>query len=264
MAKWKKIVKDIFPPVLLRFITGFFYGWYGNFSKWEDALKKSSGYDSDIILEKVKASALKVKNGSAAHERDSVLFGKVVYSFPLLSGLMWIAARNNGKLNVIDFGGSLGSSYFQNRLFLDSLSAVNWCVVEQPGFVIAGIKYFEDDKLHFFYSIEECMNTHHIDVIILSSVLQYIEKPFVLLDQILSVGFKYIVIDRTPFIIGNDRITVQRVHPRIYKGSYPCWFFNEEKFVNRIKDYYNIVIEFDALEEANIQSKFKGFIFQRK
>jgi putative methyltransferase (TIGR04325 family) len=264
MGKWKKVIKDIFPPVLLRILTGFFYGWHGNFSRWEEALVESSGYDSDVILEKVKASALKVKIGSSAYERDSVLFEKTEYSFPLLSGLMWIAARNKGKLNVMDFGGSLGSSYFQNRLFLDSISEVNWCIVEQPGFVKAGIEYFEDEKLHFFYSIDECMNSYDIDVIILSSVLQYIEKPFVLLDQIMSAGFKYILIDRTPFINRNDRITLQKVHPGIYKGSYPCWFFNKDRFINRINNYYKLVIEFDALDEANIRSEFKGFIFQKK
>ena len=176
---------------------------------------------------------------------------------------MWIAAQNNGKLNVMDFGGSLGSSYFQNKLFLNSLTKVNWCIVEQPGFVKIGTESFEDDCLHFFNSINECLDSFDIDVVILSSVLQYIEKPFVLLDQIISTGISYLIIDRTPFVAGTDRITVQRVHPKIYRGSYPCWFFNEEKFIARITKEYMLVVEFDALDKANISSKFKGFIFQK-
>ena len=75
--------------------------------------------------------------------------------FLLLSGLLWIAVRNNGKLNVLDFGGSLGSSYFQNKFFLDNLTDVNWCIVEQPEFVRTGNEYFDDQKTSFFNSIEE-------------------------------------------------------------------------------------------------------------
>jgi putative methyltransferase (TIGR04325 family) len=263
LEKWKKVIKDFVPPVVARFITGFFYGWHGNFSSWNEAVEKSGGYDSQIILEKVKISALKVKNGLAAYERDSLIFDHVEYSFSLLSGLMWIAAQNNGKLNVMDFGGSLGSSYFQNKLFLDSLTDVNWCIVEQPGFVKTGIESFEDKNLHFFDSIDACLNSYDIDVMILSSVIQYVEKPFILLDQIISTGINYLIIDRTPFIEGTDRITVQKVHPKIYRGSYPCWFFNEEKFLARIKKDYDLVVEFDALDKANISSKFKGFIFKK-
>ena len=39
------------------------------------------------------------------------------YQFPLLSGLLYAAARDGG-LSVVDFGGALGSTYFQCRDFL--------------------------------------------------------------------------------------------------------------------------------------------------
>lgn len=259
----KNKIKDLLPPALIRSLTGLFYGWHGNYASWSDALKKCRGYDSHSILEKVKDSALKVKNGSAVYERDSLIFDHIEYSFPLLSGLLFIAGQNNNKLNILDFGGSLGSSYFQNKYFLDSLTEVNWFVVEQPDFVKAGKELFEDKQLHFINSVEECFKDHSVDAVLLSSVLQYLEKPYVLLEEILSNNPEYIIIDRTPFITRTDRITVQKVNPRIYQGSYPCWFFNEEKFVSVFKSHYSMILEFDALDKANISSKFKGFIFRR-
>jgi putative methyltransferase (TIGR04325 family) len=259
----KKIIKDSIPPVLLRKITGIFYGWHGNFSSWSEAKENSAGYDSMEILNKVKYSALKVKNGMAVYERDSLLFDHIEYSFPLLSGLLWIAGRNNGKLNVMDFGGSLGSSYFQNKFFLDTLSDVNWCIVEQPEFVKTGREKFEDQRLHFFNSIDECLKSCDVHLVLLSSVLQYLEEPYSLLEKIIMKNPEYIIIDRTPFVKGNDRITVQTVNPKIYKGSYPCWFFNEEKFISSLTKEYKLVLEFDALDKANISSEFKGFIFQK-
>jgi putative methyltransferase (TIGR04325 family) len=260
----KELLKDLLPPLFLRRMKGISHGWYGKYSSWSKALEKCSGYNSHSILEKVTASALKVKEGSSAYERDSMLFDKTEYSFALLAGLMWIAAGNCGRLNVLDFGGSLGSSYFQNKKFLDSLDEINWCIVEQPGFVKAGIKYFADNRLHFFHTIEECLDKFDIDVIVFSSVLQYMEEPFGLLEQVSNTGIPNMIIDRTPFVHGSDRITVQMVNPRIYRGSYPCWFFNEKNFLTRIEKGYDLIAEFDALDQANIRSKFKGFILRKK
>jgi putative methyltransferase (TIGR04325 family) len=177
---------------------------------------------------------------------------------------MWISALGSGKINVLDFGGSLGSTYFQNRLFLDTLNEVNWCIVEQPDFVSAGQENFTSDRLHFFYSIEDCLKSYKIGVILLSSVLQYLEKPYVFLDMIKSLECNYLIIDRTPFIRGKDRITVQKVNPKIYKGSYPCWFFNESAFLNFICSSYDIITEFESMDIANITSEFKGFILKKR
>ena len=79
-----------------------------------------------------------VVDGRAAYERDSVLFEEVEYVWPLLASLMWVGARHLGSLNVLDFGGSLGSTYFQNRIFLATLPSVRWNIVEQPRHVEVG------------------------------------------------------------------------------------------------------------------------------
>jgi putative methyltransferase (TIGR04325 family) len=261
-GKAKTILKKILPGSLLRFASGIIYGWHGNFDTWEDAKKRCTGYDSELIISKVRSSLISVKNGEAAYERDSVLFQKIQYSYAVLSGMMWIAAQNGGKLNVLDFGGSLGSTYYQNKIFLDSLAEVNWCIVEQPGFVNIGLKEFANDNLHFSNSIEECLNSFGIDVVLFSSVLQYLEEPYKMLASIKSLRIKNIIIDRTPFVSGMDRITIQRVNPSIYYASYPCWFFNKEKFENYLMPEYKLILDFDALDRANIKSEFKGYFYQ--
>lgn len=261
----KELLKEYLPPIFLRKITGLFYGWSGNYKYWEDAKRHSTGYDSDLILNKVKDALLKVKNNEAASERDSINFDKIFYSFPVLSALLWIANQNKGELNLIDFGGSLGSSYFQNKKFLASLNKVNWNIVEQKHFVECGKQYFQDEHLQFFENIEACMKIHNTDTILLSSVLQYIEKPYQLLDYIFQQKFKYIIFDRTPFMINKkDRITIQKVHPKIYKATYPCWFFNEENFIRYFSKQYELITEFDSLDKANLRSVFKGYLFKIK
>jgi len=263
MKRFKNIIKTLIPNFVLNFIIGFFYGWRGNYSNWEEASKKCTGYNAEIILEKVKKSALMVKTGQAIYERDSVIFSRIQYSYPVLSGLLWVAAQNKGQLRVLDFGGSLGSSYYQNKTFLDSLSDVKWNIVEQSNFVKIGQENFTDKRLHFYYSINECIKSNEIDIILISSVLQYIEKPYELLNEIKKTGFKFIIIDRTPFINGIDRITIQKVPGKIYKAKYPCWFFNKKRFINYMSPDYELITEFDALDHSNIKSEFKGFIYRK-
>jgi putative methyltransferase (TIGR04325 family) len=260
--KIKAALKMVIPPVVIRSFTGLFYGWHGNYSNWGEARVKSTGYDSTSILEKVSASARGARDDSSKIERDSVLFRKSEYPLPVLCGLLWSAAVNNGKLNVLDFGGSLGSTYYQNKLFLDAIGEVNWCIVEQAGFVREGKENFANERLHFFYSVEDCIRTYKINVVLLSGVLQYLEKPYEQLETIFSYRIEHLIVDRTPFIRGKERITIQRVHPSIYKATYPCWFFNKSMFLSLVTTYYDLVLEFDALDKANIQSEFKGFIFR--
>ena len=257
---------------LIRFLLyrKYKYGWHGNYSSWEDAKKDSVGYDSDLILDKVKNSLLDVKNGEAIYERDSILFDKIEYSWPLLAALLWIANKNMGKLNIIDFGGSLGSTYFQNRPFLKDLSELRWNIIEQKKFVECGQHYFEDDHLKFYFNLDECIAQQDPDAIILSSVLQYIESPYDLLEKIIGLNFTYIIFDRTSFLEhGKDRITVQKVPIHIYNASYPAWVFEKKKLLDFFKGKYELIAEFEAYVGnefyigTNIKAGDKGFIFRR-
>jgi len=92
-------------------------------------------------------------------------------------GIAGAAARNVGVLNVLDFGGSLGSSYFQNRELLKILPTIRWNVVEQAHYVKAGQTYIQDEQLRFYPSIHECLAENKVNAILLSSVLQYLSDP---------------------------------------------------------------------------------------
>lgn len=267
----KFISSELLPPALYRVYQGSRQDnidFSGDYAAWGEARQQCTGYDAEAILEKVKASALKVKYGEAVYERDSVLFDKVQYSFPVLAGLLRVATMNAGKLRVLDFGGSLGSSYYQCRSFLSHLREVQWCIVEQPGYVACGRKYFEDETLCFFGTIDDCLQVKNIDVVLLSSVIQYLPDPHDFLRQLVQYGFRHIVIDRTAFIEGDrDRLTVQTVPEWIYKASYPAWFLNEEGFLSHFQKDYSLITDFDSFGYDCVDGKrvwFKGFIFEQQ
>jgi putative methyltransferase (TIGR04325 family) len=214
------------------------YGWFGDYPSWEHATAQTTGYDSDLILNKVKTALLKVKNGEAVYERDSVNFDEIQYSWGALSGLLYAAQEQKDSLTILDFGGSLGSGYYQNRLALKFVPNLSWNIIEQSHFVKTGNDNFKNNQLSFYENIETYNNVHkYTDVLLLSSVIQYIEKPFELLDTLLQLNPNMIIIDITTFTHeGRDMITIQKVPPFIYDASYACWFFDQEKFMNYFSD----------------------------
>jgi putative methyltransferase (TIGR04325 family) len=266
--KLKTIVEEWLPPVFLRWYRAYVhpYGYFGSYDSWEAVLQKTTGYDSEVILNKVKKAMLQVKEGRAVYERDSVLFDKTQYSWPLLAGLLRIAALNKNRLSVLDFGGALGSSYYQNKVFLSDLAELRWSVVDQEPFVRCGKEYFTTNHLKFYYDIETSRNYENPDVIILSGVLQYLKHPYQFIDSMLEGRFDHIIVDRTSFLLSDeDRLTLQKVCPKIYNASYPAWFLSINKFKQIFRREYNLLIEFETLGKSNLpKSIFKGFIFSRK
>lgn len=268
----KDIIKMLTPPVILnlsdRLLSDQYYGLSGDYSRWNDAMAASTGYDSEIILEKTKEALLKVKNGEAVYERDSVLFDDIQYSWPLLAGLLWVAARYGGKLNVLDFGGSLGSTFFQNRCFLTSLPmGVRWNIVEQIRYVENGKKWFENDFLHFYSDLSVCLAETKPNVALLSSVLQYLEHPYLVLDQIQNISCNVVIIDRTPFWNGpEDHLCVQTVPPDIYPASYPSWIFSRKRFYDHVQRNWQVLAEFDNSDKlpGPVSFDYQGVIIVRR
>ncbi len=237
--------------------------WSGDYLTWEDACRDAAGYDEASILEKVFEANMKVKRGEAVYERDSVVFNHIEYSWPLLSGLMWGAALHQGNLRMIDFGGSLGSTFRQNKFFLNTLSNVSWNIVEQPHFVEAGQKYFLENDLFFFESIQACCACKQIDGILFSSVLQYLEDPYAFLKSLREYCFDYILIDRTPFSPDDkDKITVQHVPDEIYKASYPCHFLSSSRFLEAIGEKEYRIVEWFVPELEKTLS-YRGCFLKR-
>lgn len=223
------------------------YGWFGNYPTWQEAVRVSDGYDKHNILEKTKAALLKVKSGEAVYERDSVLFEKKMYPFPLITYLLHSAKQKRTPLNILDFGGSLGSTYFQIREFLSPDLCSGWNIVEQAHYIDCGRLFFEDEVLKFHYSIEDCLAHGPVDLAILSSVVQFLPEPHAFLEKLAAYGFRHIIFDRTFFVNGDcDRITVQNVWPSVYEASYPSWFFNEEGFLRHFQANYITGGEFSS------------------
>jgi putative methyltransferase (TIGR04325 family) len=253
-----------------RFLLGTGNHFAGHYANWEKAVTAASGYDKSAIFEKVKASALRVKTGEAAYERDSIVFDKIQYSWPVLSGLMLSAATNQGRLSVLDFGGSLGTSYFQNRKFLRQLQDVKWGIVEQAHFVACGKEQFLNEELRFYETVAACEKEQKPNVILLGSTLQYLREPQETLKELTATSATLMIIDKTPFSESEtNKITVQQVPASIYKASYPMWVLSKSRFMDEMEQHWELVEEFENEEGwakvyKGIRFCFQGMIFMKR
>ena len=254
----KYFVFQKIPPRVFVFLRG--QGWRGNFKSWTEARRLTTGYDAPNIIEKSKKFQLDFI------EKQNTQDPHAQYPWELLSALMWVAARNKGRLNVIDFGGALGGMYYQNKFFFDQIESVKWNVIEQSHFIELGKKEFETDVLKFYFTVDECLaqNTSLPNCILFGSVLQYLEKPYEILEYLLSKKINCIFITRTGFIKNKpDRITIQKVPKNWYDASYPCWIFEERKFIDFFHQHgYELIFDYKEKHQLNIPSEYKGCVFK--
>jgi putative methyltransferase (TIGR04325 family) len=244
------------------------YGWHGNYKSWQQALQNCTAYDADIIIEKVRQNALKVQKGEAVYERDGVLYNTVQYDYALLAALLYIASLHNNNLSVFDFGGALGTSYHQNKYFLQHLNSLHWSITEQPKFVTIGKNEFTTAQLHFYNTLDELLKEQHPNVALISSSQSYVEQPYTVMQQIADADFEFVIIDHTGFIDApEDRLTIQKVPPFFYEASYPCWFFSKQKFLHFWQQQYEVITTFQSGHSFMLGNKvmfYEGMLLKKK
>jgi putative methyltransferase (TIGR04325 family) len=259
----RPFIPPAFLPVLRR-LRPPAVGFSGNYASWTAAAADASGYDSAAILERVVAATRQVAAGKAVFERDSVLFDRVEYSWPLLASLLQVA-NECGSLRVIDFGGSLGSTWRQNERYLRRLKVpVTWRVVEQEKFVDAGVAEFQSDVLRFHRSISDAAAAG-VDVVLFCSSLCYVAEPEQFLRETLASGARFLIIDRLPLVAGTeDRIALQRVREPIYPASYPVRLFAEQRLRDSLLAQWRVVEQWDCELQPDSGSHSHGFFLERR
>ncbi len=267
-AAWlKRVARKFIPASLLAPIEQRFFRvrWAGDFPDWAAARAACSGYDAASITAKVVAAARQVRDGRAVYERDGVVFQQPAPVWPALGVLLEAAQVRGGGLTVLDFGGSLGSLYQQNRGQLRGCAPLRWAVVEQPRLVEAGRREFQTGELRFYSSSAEACDAGMPDVLLLASVLCYLPAPFATLAELLQTGPARVIVERTGFSREDrTRLMVQRVPRTIYPASYPCWFFNRDEFLAAFAGRYRLVSEHADAIATPAGVEFRSFHFVRQ
>ena len=268
MSSFRSRIKAWVPPAAVGMLRrtarrGVYFS--GNFQTWQEAQSKAEGYDQGAILDRVLNATREVCQGRAVFERDGALFDQKTPPYALLAAVMRVLATQK-PIHILDFGGALGSSFFQCRDWIRGIGSVAWSVVEQANFVEAGRAHIHEDGLHFFKSMKECIASNGAaDLILFSGVLQYVPDPWSILSEAVTYGPRMLVIDRTPFHPANsERIRIQHVPTSLGRASYPVRILSESSLLSLLEKEYMNIGSFPALDGMISGAHFKGFIFDRR
>lgn len=222
----------------------------GPFPSWEAAVLHSNGWDSEEVTNKTLDVMIKVRDGLLEAEQDTVAKERIIYSVPILAFLLLVLSRNKNVLSFIDFGGGLGANYFQNRKLLGQLvtTKICWNIVERPIFEKLGIEHFQTSELNFFSMLGDALAkvTPTPGAILFSGSLQYVEEPFLLLEQTVDAGMDVIAFDRLPVSRGDGHaIYVQKLPRDVYGGATLPWReFSRDAFVGWFAEKRFTLVEF--------------------
>lgn len=245
-------------------------GFYleGPFPTWGDAVNRSAGYDVEVVINAVESAMAKVRDGNAAMERDGVALSVPDFPFPLLVALLSQANRDQGNLRVLDFGGSLGSSYRTCRTWLDGIRHLKWGIVEQAHFVRRGMRHHQTEELFFFETIDDCVASIRPNIVLFSGVAMYLENLDTILNELVSFGAETVVVDRTLVSTnGEKRIFVEHVQMPGYSTSYPCACLPLAALEDRILGPYAKITEFIPVDHAPAEPaglSFFGAVYRLK
>lgn len=214
----------------------------GPYKSYEDASLHCSGYNHPAILEKVNESIIKLLTGLGTYERDGTLFP----NRPSVDNIRSIlSAHLNVNDLVVDFGGGLGGTFINNRdLFRDK----QYVVIEQNNFVRVGRTLASRFQLHIEFLNDLSDLPANPNMIIFSSVLQYIPNFSQVLRDAAQLGPRLILIDRTAFA---------------HKRSSNDWWIQNEPFYYRIPiSYPNRPVSLDCilstLKQYSVVTKWKN------
>lgn len=270
LGRW---AQQVLPPPLyesLQRLSGRSMRFSGPYRDWREALRQAGGYDDEAILRRVRAATREVIAGHAAYERDSVAFIQPAMPMTVLAVLLRHVLRNPGPLRVIDLGGSLGSLYRHCRPYLPPLQGLRWHVVEQAAFVAAGRAEFTTDELDFHGSIDALPADSTPSFLLVSGVLQYLERPMEQFEAWARSSAATLFIDRlTLSTLDVDTFCVQHAPKFIVQSSYACRVLSRRRLLEALAPHWRLAGEHDCPRDGRWTVKggpefgFQGLLFDR-
>ncbi|PTX95554.1 methyltransferase, TIGR04325 family [Opitutus sp. ER46] len=263
----RRVAKYLLPSGIRRWLrTTFGWRWLrGEYPDWATAARKAGELGGGAPVERVVQAARAVRAGTGAWDRDGEVFTEPAVHAPLLDALGRIASAGQG-LTLVDFGGGLGSTWWQHRRELSELGPIDWRIVELPALVAAGRREFSDATLSFHDSLAAATARGRVNVLLLSSVLQYLESPQAFLRDPALDGFSDIILDRVALAAdARTRIVVQHTPPSLGGGASPCWLFGRTGFEALLTPTWSIVsqwrVDFDELDGT---ASYAGWWLRRR
>jgi len=267
--------------ILIRKLLKYIAPWglitsFQNFEKnkcFKEIKEKSKieGYSSLIIANKIYESTKQVINGEARYERDGVLFSDDCWDLNIITSILFVMkSLNKNEINIVDFGGGMGTTYYKNKDILSKIITQNWNIVEQDAFIKFGRK-IDNPKVKFYKSIDDfiALSGNQIDLIIVSNVIQYIDNSYSVIESLYDKS-KFILFNKVP--LSNhieDKLFLQIINPKIYDAMYDITIYSKSSFLKYVNEKFILImngLNYDEvmIKKANIEFEYYWMLLKNE
>jgi putative methyltransferase (TIGR04325 family) len=141
--------------------------------------------------------------------------------------LFWLLRLMCEGISLIDFGGSIGLTYYRYRRFASLPAKTRWIVVELPKIVEEGRRVAMREGAHgleFETAIETVLDC---DILLCGGALHYMERSVPGLLEMRAAKPPHVILNMVPLTTGEAYWTLQNYGPAIA----PYRVYNEAEFI---------------------------------
>jgi putative methyltransferase (TIGR04325 family) len=276
------MVRDFIPPIVERFTRRRMPSVLKQYPTYGAALAESDTYEApdiiDVVVKKTEIFRRQLANGSVP----------TIARRQTIQNLFVISYIQPGRpLDVLEFGGACGASYFELTHLLPGRIR-SWHVVETSAMTARAREAFQDPRLSFHDNLAEPiaeMKTR--DLVIAQGVIQYTPEPLDKVDELLALNFDHVYVTRTAVlggavaaddsIIFNSESRLADHGPGVMPGSFadrrittPCTLVAGASLAARARGNYRQEFWFDedepqplATNQRTVTMKSVGFLLRR-
>ena len=193
---------------------------------WESAVSGSSGYQSPKTISAIEGSDPVVDEQTS--NRNFLGNRYLQVASAILSGLNPEKLKSGTPIHVLDIGGGLGEYFYLLRNNLPNLK-FEWLILETPALCeLAKTKQIATPDVSWTESLIDSSGA--FDIVLLSSVIQYVEKPLELIEMAMQKA-PLLIFNRLPLSTNpHNLVCIQRPGLLETKGSYPVHILSEKLF----------------------------------
>jgi putative methyltransferase (TIGR04325 family) len=223
--------------------------WQGIYSGYGDVPTWGAGFDSGRFVSDAVAQAEKLL---AASKRSGSIPTEVSAEHSLLPLLVSLICKSSGGAKVLDFGGGLGAAYLHLVSSVLGCGVVDYHLVERGAVCVAATRFFQGDShVQCHASLPE--DLPGLDVVHVSSVLQYIEDYAGLLRKLCAYRAKYILFVK---LSSGDIPTYATQQTNVPGTTLAYWFINIREVIALMSQGGYALIFKGALEREYDQRNF--------
>jgi putative methyltransferase (TIGR04325 family) len=224
--------------------------WEGIHPSFQDVPGAGAGFDSEIWIQKTRDYTERVL---AASRNDGAIPKDVAGEYLLLPLLVSLVGKALGeKVRILDFGGGMGVSFVHLTSCLVDGQSVDYHVIEREGICEGGAQLFEhDERIHFSAQLPPSLP--ELDIVYLSSALQYVEDYGTLLKTLAGYEAKHFFLGK---LSAGDIPTYATAQMNVPGSVIPYWFINVTEVIEILASCNYSLIYKSTLEQEYDQSNF--------